>query len=54
MSVFGAIVKTVVNVATLPFTLTADTVQSMNDVADDKDLFNRTQKLLKEMKRDVD
>lgn len=54
MSFFGAIVKTVVNVATLPIDMAKDSVMLMADAADGDDIGKRTAAKLQQIKDDCD
>lgn len=54
MGFFGALVKTVVNVVTLPVDVAKDAVCVFGDVVDGDDPGNRTKAKLQQIKDDVD
>lgn len=52
MSLFGAIVRTVVNVATLPIAVAKDVVMSAADAGEGEDLGQRTAAKLEQIKKE--
>lgn len=53
MDLFGQLVRTVVNVASLPVAALGDTVNLMNDAADGEPLAPRTRKAFERLKREA-
>lgn len=53
-SLFGALIRTAVNVATLPVAVAKDTVMAFNDSVDGKDIGQRTADKLEQIKREAD
>ncbi len=53
MSLFGAIINTVVNVATLPVEVAKDTVMGMADAIEGKDIGHRTKEQLEKIKEEA-
>lgn len=53
MSLFGALVRTAVNVATLPVTVAVDAVAVMADASEGKMPAPRTRKLLRQIKEEA-
>jgi hypothetical protein len=54
MGLFGALVKTFVNVATLPVAVVKDTACAFGDIVDGGDPGQRTKAKLQQIKDDVD